>query len=401
MVLSRHRAMATAKETDMPLMPPIRLIGARVLRDGALIDDALTLADGQIAQGPAPEVDLSGFWVLPGIIDLHGDGFERHLTPRHGAPFDKPRALRSVAAELAANGITTAWLAQSWSWEGGFRGADQAEALMAALDTARPGLLPDIRLQLRLETHVLPDHPRMLAAVARHGIDFVIFNNHLPEALEMARHQPRRLAQWAAQSGRTAEEMLAIVQAAQAQDAQVPAALADVAARMAAQGVRLGSHDDGDAATREFYRGIGAPIAEFPTSVAAAAAARAAGEPVLMGAPNVVRGGSQSGNIAAEALVADGLCDALMSDYYYPALAQSAFALAERGTRPFAAAWDMVSAAPARIMGLTDRGQLEPGHRADLVIVDPRARTIEATIAGGCLAHAHGTAARRLMARAA
>ena len=385
----------------MPHLPPIRLTGARVLRAGALIDDALTLAGDRIGTGPAPEVDLSGFWVLPGIVDLHGDGFERHLTPRPAAPFDKRRALRSVAAELAANGVTTAWLAQSWSWEGGFRGADAAEALLAAVEAARPGLLPDIRVQLRLETHVLPEHPRVMTAVERFGIDFVVFNNHLPEATDLAARNPRRLALWAAQSGRTAEEMLAVVAAAEAQAPEVPAALAAIAARMAARGVRMGSHDDGDAATRAFFRGIGAPIAEFPTAGAAAEAARAAGEPVLMGAPNVVRGGSQSGNIAAETLLAAGLCDALMSDYYYPALAQSAFALAERGARDFAAAWALISAAPARIMGLEDRGRLDPGLRADLVIVDPESRTVEATIAGGCLAYAHGAAARRLMARAA
>ena len=134
----------------MPLPPPLRLTGAQVLRDGALRDADLTLAGGQIAEGPGAEVDLSGFLVLPGIVDLHGDGFERHIAPRPTAPFDKPRALRSAAAELAANGVTTAWLAQSWSWEGGFRAGNFAEDLMAALDAARESLLPDVRLQIRL-----------------------------------------------------------------------------------------------------------------------------------------------------------------------------------------------------------------------------------------------------------
>jgi alpha-D-ribose 1-methylphosphonate 5-triphosphate diphosphatase len=117
-----------------------------------------------------------------------------------------------------------------------------------------------------------------------------------------------------------------------------------------------------------------------------------------MGAPNVVRGGSQSGNIAAEALVAEGLCDALVSDYYYPALAQSAWRLADTGALSFAAAWEAVSTVPARIAGLADRGRLAPGQRADLVVVDPRTRTVEATIAGGRMAHLAGGAAQRFIA---
>lgn len=114
-----------------------------------------------------------------------------------------------------------------------------------------------------------------------------------------------------------------------------------------------------------------------------------------MGAPNVVRGGSQTGNIAAEALIADGLVDALMSDYYYPALAQSAFALADRGVMGLAPAWEMVSGAPARIMGLTDRGHLGTGARADVVALHPETHRVEMTLCAGRIAHLSGELARR------
>jgi alpha-D-ribose 1-methylphosphonate 5-triphosphate diphosphatase len=381
----------------MPLLPPLRLTGARVLRDGALHDTEITVADGVLAEEGAPEVDLTGYLVLPGIVDLHGDGFERHLSPRPTAPFEKAEALRSAAAELSANGVTTAWFAQSWSWEGGFRAGSEAEAILAALDRVRPRLLPDVRLQIRLETHVIPEHPRVLDAVRRHGVDYVVFNNHLPEAVELARDKPDRFAAWAAQHRRTPGEQMARVTAAMAQEPEVPAALARLATDLRALGVRLGSHDDPTPETRAFYRGIGADIAEFPTTIPAARAAREAGEPVLMGAPNVVRGGSQSGNIAAEALVAEGLCDALVSDYYYPALAQAAWRLADAGALSFAAAWETVSTMPARIAGLSDRGRLAPGQRADLVVVDPGTRMVEATIAGGRMAHLAGGAAQRFM----
>jgi alpha-D-ribose 1-methylphosphonate 5-triphosphate diphosphatase len=343
-------------------------------------------------------LNLAGYLVLPGIIDLHGDGFERHLTPRPAASFDKTRALSSVAAELAVNGITTAWLAQSWSWEGAHRSGAAATELMQALSRARPSLLPDMRLQLRLETHVIDEHAEVLSAVADHGVDFVVFNNHLPEAQEMAANRPDRLAQWASQTKRTGAEMMAIVRAAEAQSPQVPAALAAIAAHFAGLGVAIGSHDDDSAETRAFYRGIGAGIAEFPTTVAAARAARAAGEVVLMGAPNVVRGGSQSGNIAAQDLIADGLVDALMSDYYYPALSQSAFALVERGLCSLPQAWSMISGAPARIMGMTDRGYLGLGANADMAVVNAETYCVEMTLCQGRIAHLSGELARRFWA---
>ena len=133
----------------------------------------------------------------------------------------------------------------------------------------------------------------------------------------------------------------------------------------------------------------------------AAQAARASGEPVLMGAPNVVRGGSQSGNIAAEDLVKLGLCDALVSDYYYPALAQAAFALADRGTCDLAQAWRMISTAPARIIGLSDRGEIVQGQRADLVVINAQTRAVEMTVSAGRVAHLAGELAARMVGRAA
>ena len=287
----------------MPRLTPFRLTHAQTLVGGALVDHPLTIADGVIADGPAPEVDLSGYLLLPGIIDLHGDGFERHLSPRPSVPFEPKRALASAGAELAVNGVTTAWFAQSWSWEGGFRSGPACQSLLAALEEVRAQVLADVRVQIRLETHVIDQHAEVRAAVARFGVDYVVFNNHLPEAMAMARDRPDRFAQWAAQTRRTPDEMLAIVTAAAAQGPMVPQALRRIAADIAAPGLRMGSHDDADAATRAFYRGLGATICEFPTSLDAARAAHAAGEPVLMGAPNLVRGGSQSGNIAAQELI--------------------------------------------------------------------------------------------------
>jgi alpha-D-ribose 1-methylphosphonate 5-triphosphate diphosphatase len=161
--------------------------------------------------------------------------------------------------------------------------------------------------------------------------------------------------------------------------------------------VTYGSHDDPDGDTRETYSLIGAKICEFPTARAPAALAKAVNDPVLMGAPNIVRGGSQSGNISAIELVEAQLCDALVSDYYYPALAQAAFYIADKGILPLEKAWDLISANPAQILRMPDRGMIDYGKRADLTIINKRSRAVEATISAGRITHLSGDAAHRFM----
>ncbi|OZB14562.1 MAG: alpha-D-ribose 1-methylphosphonate 5-triphosphate diphosphatase, partial [Rhodobacterales bacterium 34-62-10] len=153
----------------------LTLTGADVLRPGGMDDAPLSLADGVIVDDPqARVVDLTGFRILPGIVDVHGDGFERHLAPRRGAMRDLGQGLSATEAELAANGITTAMLAQFWSWEGGMRGPDFAQRFLQALSAHR-GLGTDMRAQLRIETHLLDDYPAISDSVARFGIGYVVF----------------------------------------------------------------------------------------------------------------------------------------------------------------------------------------------------------------------------------
>lgn len=377
-------------------LPALRFTGATILRDGEMQSRSLAISEGRITRGPLPEVDLSGYMILPGIIDLHGDAFERHTAPRPSAPFPPEIGLRATDREAAANGITTAWLAQSWSWEGGKRGPDYAIAMMQALRDYRPHALTDLRLQIRCETHTVDTAERMLSAIETYGIDYVVFNNHLDQADYMAAHRPEDLHAWAKSANRSVDEHLAIIKKAHLQRTQVPRYLCRLADRFDDLGVIYGSHDDPDGETRETYSMIGAKICEFPTSRSAAALARAVGDPVLMGAPNMVRGGSQSGNIAAEDLIRMGLCDALVSDYYYPALHLAAFRLADLGILSLPLAWAMISETPARILRLPDRGHLTPGRRADLVVINGETRAVEATICGGRITHLAGEAAHRL-----
>lgn len=380
-----------------PHLPPLRLTGATILRDGAMQDRTVAIASGRIDAGPYPAVDLSGYYILPGIIDLHGDAFERHIAPRPTAPFPVTMGLLGADKDAAANGVTTAWLAQSWSWEGGPRSPDFALSVMAALATYRPRALTDLRIQIRYETHELDSADRLLAAVRQYAIDYVVFNNHLDEAIATYAARPHHLETWAKNAGRTGAEMMAVVAKAKARSAEVPRKLCQLAEAFDTLGVTYGSHDDPDGETRESFAMMGARICEFPTSVSAASVAHAVGDPVLMGAPNVVRGGSQAGNVAAQALIRAGKCTALVSDYHYPALARAAFTLVEQGLRDLPQAWALISANPAQIMRLPDRGVIAPGKRADLVVIDKATQAVECTIVGGRIAYLAGAAAHRFV----
>ncbi|MGZ2256482.1 alpha-D-ribose 1-methylphosphonate 5-triphosphate diphosphatase [Roseobacter sp. A03A-229] len=378
-------------------LPPLTLNGAMVLGPAGLTDAPLSIRDGKITEEAGHPVDLRGNYVLPGIIDLHGDAFERQVAPRPSAVFPLDQALRATDCEAAAHGVTTAWMAQSWSWEGGLRGPEFTLRLLDALATYRPQAMTDLRVQLRIETHTVETLEQLKDAIAIHGVDYAVFNNHLPEARQMARSNPEEILGWAKKAKRTPDEHMAVVDEAFLQAPRVPRYLCNLAAFFDAQGLRYGSHDDGSAETRCYYNEIGAKICEFPTSQAAARAARSLENPILMGAPNVVRGGSQSGNVAALELIKAGLCDVLVSDYHYPSLAQAAFALVTAGTLPLAEAWALISSRPARVMGLSDRGTLAPGKRADLIVVDQETHRVTATISAGRLAHLSGETGQRFM----
>lgn len=378
-------------------LPPLRMTGATILRDGAMQQRSIGLAEGKITRGPLPEVDLSGFLVLPGIIDLHGDSFERHMAPRPSAPFPMAAGLASFDREAAAHGVTTAYMAQGWSWEGGHRGPDYAEGLMVALDDYRALALTDLRLQIRAETHLVQETQRLIAAVRRHRIGYVVFNDHLMEGMHMARIAPTDFAAWARKLGKTADELAEAIDLAATQSRKVPRALRDLAEAFDQMGVLYGSHDDPDGDVRELYSMIGARIAEFPLTRRAAAAAHAMMSPVIMGAPNVVRGRSQAGNVSATALIGDGLCDILVSDFHLPALPMAAWTLVDRGLKSLPQAWAMISERPAEVMRLVDRGRLDAGLRADMVIVNEATRVIEATICGGRMSYMAGEAAERFL----
>ncbi len=370
--------------------------GAEVLGAQGLHRDGLSFAEGVIVDAPVGRaVDLAGYLVLPGIVDVHGDGFERHLAPRRGAMKQMAEGLVAVEAELAANGITTATLAQFVSWEGGVRSPEFAEQVFSHLRDVAPQMVTDLRGQLRFETYQLDLFDTLPQKMAEWGLRYIVFNDHLPHDRLQAGVQPRRLVSQALKARRSPEKHLAMMQAMEARADEVPAALDALCARLAAQGVAMGSHDDTTAQGRAIWAARGVTMAEFPETLEAAEAARAGGDAIILGAPNVVRGGSHKGNASALDLIAMGLCDALASDYHYPSARRAALMLSRSGLRDLAGAWRLVSTGPARVLGLTDRGSLVPGRRADMVILEQSTHRVAATMGQGRVSYMNGAIAGR------
>lgn len=376
----------------------LTLSGAEVLLDRGLAFTDLSLADGVIQPDrTGKRIDLSGYLVLPGIIDMHGDGFERHIAPRRGAMKQMGEGVLSVEAELAANGITTGVLAQFHSWEGGVRGPEFAAQVFDAIASVKDRVVTDLMPQLRFETHMLDSYDDLADRIADWQVPYVVFNDHLPHDRLSKGRKPQRLTGQALKAGRNPDRHFEVLMSIHARRDEVPAALDALCAVLDRQGVRMGSHDDATAQTRAEWRARGAKISEFPETLEAAEAARAAGDHIILGSPNVVRGGSHKGNASALDLITLGLCDALASDYHYPSPRRAALMLAKSGLVDLAGAWALVSSGPARVLGLQDRGTLSAGKRADLVILDGQTHRVAATLAGGRVSYMAGDIAARFV----
>lgn len=380
-------------------MAHLRLIGAEILGPDGIHREGLSIVDGIISDTPcAREVDLTGYLVLPGIVDVHGDGFERHLAPRRGAMKQMAEGLIATEAELAANGITTGVLAQFVSWEGGLRGLEFADQVFMAIRAMAPKLVTDVRAQLRLETHILELYERVPRLLAEWGVEYVVFNDHMPHGRLAQGKQPPRMVGQALKAGRNPEAHFQMMKDMHACAGEVPAALDALCQTLAEQGIRMGSHDDTTEPDRDNWHARGVHIAEFPETLEAAEAARKCGDKIVLGAPNAARGGSHKGNVSAIDLITMGLCDAIASDYHYPSPRRAALMLAKTGIVTLSQAWGLVSSGPAAILGLTDRGTLTSGKRADIVILDKQTEQVAATMVRGRFSHLSGDIADRFFA---
>jgi alpha-D-ribose 1-methylphosphonate 5-triphosphate diphosphatase len=377
--------------------------GGRALLGQEILEASLGVSDGKISAVGAEQgrgslgIDARGLLVLPGIVDLHGDAFERQMMPRAGVDFPIDVALIDSDRQAIANGITTVFHATTWSWEPGLRSGDSASQLLQAIENLRPQLAADTRFHLRHETYNLDAEAEISRWLSDGRVDLFAFNDHMDSTVtNLAKpHKRSRMVERTGLSNKDFDDLVDRV-VSRAQD--VPASMARLAAAGRKSNIRMLSHDDATPAMRKTFRAQGIAIAEFPVNEETAREAVAGGDFIVFGAPNVVRGGSHTGWTKASDMIAKGLCSILASDYYYPAQLLAAFRLVADGILALPAAWDLISSAPARAAGLTDRGVLNPGRRADLILVDDQNRLrprIVAVISAGRLVHM--TSADRLL----
>ena len=361
----------------------VLLEGEGLVTTDLMIDGGCIVEIGtNIRYAGIQEIDAKGCLVLPGIIDIHGDAFERNIMPRPKTMFPLNIAMLETDRQLAANGITTAYHGITISWEPGLRCLAQSLRVIAALDAIETQALVDNRLHIRWENYAIDEVPDVVSLFRRAKKPLLAFNDHTTSGISGTRN-PSKYRSSAEKAMISVEDYLALLQEMGGRSGKVRFATETVAAQARAHGVQMLSHDDITSEMRTGYRALGVKIAEFPMNWETVEAAAAAGDAIVLGAPNVVRGGSHNGAISAEEAIRRGQCQVLASDYYYPSLRHAVLKLATENVLSFEAAWQLVSATPAQVLGLPDRGSLTMGKRADIILVNEQNGQVVQTLVNG------------------
>lgn len=360
--------------------PALTLYNAKVvLADSLLAAGTVRVRDGLI-DAVEPEVargdvhDCSGDVLMPGIVDVHTDHFEKHVLPRPHVLWDPLRAALAHDAQIIGAGTTTVFDSLSvGSAEDDARRRDMLLPMMHALQAARSRGLFKADHLVHLRCEICDEAtPRLLdEVVTDEGVAVASVMDHTP-GVRQTRDLAHLVKRRAAASGRSERvEARAIVERRDAAADIVERVRPEVVARLKRTDLTLMSHDDTTADHVDEAHEDGFTIAEFPTSVEAAARARSHGMTIIAGAPNILLGGSQSRNVAVAELLARGLLDVLASDYVPRSILDAVFALAadDAFDLTLADTVRLATLAPARAVGLEDRGAIAPGQRADLVQV--------------------------------
>mgnify|MGYP001430690467 FL=1 len=391
-------------------------VGAQVYLPGEIANTTVTVADGVIVeiggQVLGSEISAHGKILAPAIIDVHGDAFERQLMPRPGVYFPIEVALIDTDRQLAANGITTAYHAITLGWEPGLRNVARGRELIQSIQDLGLRLTVENRVQLRWETFAFEALDVIESTLKGPLLPSVAFNDHTsmtmraydvpvqervfelsPDfsvaSLEDDRMKQRTLSK-AQRAGLSQEDYIAMLGKIWDRRSDVPDKISEVASMASTVGAPMLSHDDTRADTRTYFRNLGASVAEFPMVMEAVEAARKHEDLIILGAPNAARGGSHIGSVGAADLIEAGLCDALASDYFYPAMLAAIDRLDREKRADRVTLWSLLSSGPARAMRLNDRGSITIGSRADLVLVDwtkGQAPVIEGTWIAGRAAY--------------
>ena len=365
--------------------------GATVYLPGDIVETTVTMADGHIAEIGGPlqgdVIDARGLILAPALIDVHGDAFERQIMQRTGVYFPLETAVLETDRQLAANGIATAYHAVTLSFEPGLRSVDRARDLIQAMRDLAPRLTVENRVQLRWETFAFEALELLDWAMDAPLRPSLAFNDHLSMSMRsldtpiqdrLFEHDPdfalvdladpvlapMRHAKHAQRAGLDLPEYMDLIARVWARRADVVPTIETLAAKAQSRGVPMLSHDDTQAETRQFYRDIGVRVAEFPMTMAPTRDAQAGGDVIIFGSPNAVRGGSHIGSLAAGDMVEAGLCDALASDYYYPAMLAAVDRLDRERRADRSEQWSLVYSGPGRARDLDDGGGIAVGERA-------------------------------------
>lgn len=353
------------------------LTGARVVLGDDTLDDAAVLVRDGLIEAVCPdyaplharEIDLSGRMLMPGLIDLHCDALEKEIEPRPRVHFPLPFACAQADKRNAAAGITTIYHALSFAnHELGVRNNAFAADIARAMGEWNRHALVDNRVHLRYEVTDETAPPYLAELLGGGHAQMISFMDHSP-----GQGQFKDVAAYRAylsRSYKTSEEELDRIIAAKHVSAQSAMLRMQALAHVAAQhSVAIASHDDDTPQKVEVVAGLGATISEFPINLETAQAARAQGLATLFGAPNVLRGGSQSGSMRALDAVLGGVADCLCGDYSPAALLPAALKLPELAGIALHEAVALVTVNAARAARLDDRGEIKAGKRADLIAV--------------------------------
>lgn len=346
-------------------------LGTVVLRDGLISE-----VDDRVSHLPQAQ-NLNGDYLLPGLVELHTDNLEKHLSPRPGVDWPSASAVMSHDAQIIAAGITTVFDALSiGDVNPKGKRMQQLPGMVEAIAQANAANMTRAEHRLHLRCEVC--HPDTLSVfrdlVEQPLVQLVSTMDHSPGQRQFAlefKYREYYMGKYHLSSEQMDAFIVEQVANSKTYSDRYRRAIVDICLE---RGLSVASHDDATLAHVEESAAYGMTIAEFPTTLEAAQGCRRLGMSVLMGAPNIVRGGSHSGNIAAARLAEEGLLDILSSDYYPASLLQAAFTLgaqleAAGGSTGagLARAVSTVSLAPARSAGLYDRGEIRVGLRADLI----------------------------------
>jgi len=350
-----------------------------VLADRVIEHGYIAVENGRIAEigeGAAPlrGIDFGGDLLLPGLVELHTDHLEAHYMPRPKVHWDSVAAVISYDAQIATSGITTVLDSlRVWREEGAEDVDGLAGEMAAAIDKTRDAGLLRIEHYLHLRCEV--PMPKVVgdaaALIGRPDVRLMSLMDHTPGQRQF--RDPQKLREYyRGKSGGMTDAQLDILFARRIENhARYAADNYQGLLKLAGEhGTPLASHDDTTSEHVQQSIGDGVAVAEFPTTVEAAAALHGGGVKVLMGAPNLIRGGSHSGNVATAELAQAGMLDILSSDYVPSSLLLAALRLPEAAANfDLPAAVRTVSKTPAEVVGLTDRGEIAVGKRADLIRV--------------------------------